>query len=46
MVPIEEEELSSKEKAMKHSRDSDIHSIVTKRAINVGPIKIQIFSEN
>ena len=46
MAPIEEAGLSSKEKAIKHSRGSNIHSIVIKLGINVGHIKIKILSGN
>ena len=43
---IEEAELSSKEKAKKHSRRRNVHLIVTKLGIHVGLIKIQVLSEN
>ena len=38
---IEEAELSSKEKVIKHSRGRNINRIVTKLNIHVGFIKIQ-----
>ena len=46
MAPIEEAGLSSKEKAIKQFRDSNIHSIITKFGINVGLIKSQVLKEN
>ena len=45
-APIEEAGHSSKQKAIKQSRDRNIHSIVSKLGINVGLIKTQVLSEN
>ena len=46
MAQIVEAGLSSKEKAIKHSRGRNIHPIVTKLGINVCLIKTQVFNEN
>ena len=45
VVPIEEAELFSKEKAIKQSA-SNVHLNVTKLGMQVGPIKIKVLSEN
>ena len=46
VTPVVETGLSSKEKAIKHTRGRNIHPIVTKLGINVGLMRIQILNEN
>ena len=46
VAPTEETGLSSKDKAIKHSRRRNIHSIVIKLDTYVGLIRIQVLSIN
>ena len=46
VASIEEAGLSFKEKAIKHSRDRNIHPIIIKLYIHVCLIKIQVLNEN